>query len=54
MRYRFGCCGIPTKMPQNPLVFDDGYLTPLYQDLQLNFIQHMDRIKYVGLILNVL
>ena len=35
-------------------VIDDAYLTPLCQYVQLPFLQIMDRIKHLGLMLKVL
>ena len=33
---------------------DDKCLTPLCQHVQLPFVQHMERIKHAGLIMNIL
>ena len=35
-------------------VIDDKCLTPLCKNVQLPFVQHTERIKHVGLILDVL
>ena len=42
------------KDTPKPFWTDDKCLTLLCQHVQLRFVKHMDRIKYVGLILNVL
>ena len=39
---------------KNPIVNDDTCLIHLCQHVQLTFVQHTDRIKNVGLIMNIL
>ena len=39
---------------ENSVVLGDAYLTPLSQRVQQLFIQHMDKIKRVNVILKVL
>ena len=39
---------------KNPFVLDDAYLTPLLQRVQYLFVQHMDKITGVNVILEIL
>ena len=38
------------KIPQKHFLIDGACLTPLCQHIQLCFVQHMHRLKHVGLI----
>ena len=51
MRYHFDVMGFQGRCHEVPFVIDDACLTPLFQSMQIPFLEHMDRIKHVGLIL---
>ena len=54
MRYPFDVVGFQQRYHENLFVFDEACLTLLCQHVRFPFIQHINRIKHVCLILKVL
>ena len=53
-RYLFYVVVFQRRCHENIFVIDDACFMPLCQHVQFRFIQHMDIIKHVGLMLKVL